>query len=180
MSLDLSINSYLEKYITKNTSPKFTTIRLQKKKKEYIGYVNDGIINWTVILSPTIKCSCGGGNRIYCGHIYHILHNTLDIPIETLVLFTEDSTITKYFSDNIATSRDIKEKMIQFAEEIYDKIECICGYKLNDADSISPRSIFACNRCHKICHANCMESWCSRRSKSEEKGCVYCRDKVIG
>ncbi len=178
MSIDLSINSYLENYIIKNTSLKTTTVRLTRKKKTFIGLVNDGAITWTVTLSPSIKCSCGGGSRVYCGHIYHILHYTLNIPISTLVLFTEDPSISEYFSNNIGSNKEtIGEMMKQFAEDIYDKIECLCGFNLNDGES--PYKVFACNQCHKMCHSNCMEQWCAKRLKSEEKGCIYCRDRVI-
>lgn len=178
MSIDLSINDYLRTYITRYTSPKTTTVRLQKKKKAYIGFVNDGIITWMVTLSPTIKCSCGDSSRVYCGHIYQILYHALNIPISTLVLFTEDPSITEYFSNNVMTNKDtIAEMTTQFAEEIYGKIECLCGYNLNEGSSA--RSVFACNQCHKMCHAKCMEKWCAKRLKSEEKGCIYCRDVVM-
>lgn len=156
----------------KNTKMSITKI---DKKNKTIFRIKDGLLTINVTIVPNIICQCGSE---MCNHIKYLLINFYKLSIFSVSnLFIDE--IKTYFiqlcSEKInKTDYDAKIKKIIY--EYFNNKECPCCLdKINDKNSYP--HIYVCANCKQFTHSKCISRWLTA-SKSDHKGCMFCRSKV--
>ena len=175
------INNYLDNlyYSFNNLSLVFT-----KRNKNFM-LVKDGIITYKIRINNKLYCQCCDKNNyydrynnLYCKHIFYLLKYHFKLNNYAICYLYLDEVHELFKSNYKKNKFNLNSLLEKKIGEVINSKECAICY--NNLRVNKP--LYQCSKCKNIVHMHCFNKWLKYKAKDHckiNKGCIFCKEKVI-
>ena len=135
---------------------------IKKNKKKC--FIQDGIIKYTLSLTPFPKCICMKNDQ-FCKHLQYYFSEIIKLEKWKINMLDIHYIKEKITTENLNYSH-VTELCYQYLKEND------CGICL---EALEIDRIYKCNTCKKMVHYPCFKNWVKRNNK---KNCIYCNTEI--